>query len=98
MRSENVSQKIGRRNEMTAEEYCRRQGYEVFNLNKGCPDLLVAKDGKAQFFVEVKTLKHPVHRHQREYHRKLAELGFRTVIARISDDGKVNEEKLLKEL
>jgi len=71
------SQEIGKENERKVAEDYRKKGYQVLNVNEeGFPDLIILKNGKIEFLIEVKTPKHPVHKPQREYHKQLEAIGL----------------------
>lgn len=75
---------IGRKNEEIIAENYRKQGYQVLNVNKkGFPDLIVLKDGKVEFFVEVKGGRHKVHPFQKEVHKELERMGFQIKTVRV---------------
>lgn len=87
-------QKIGTKNEEKVEKYYRNKDYQVLNLNdRGCPDLLILRDGQIQFFVEAKGGRHKVHSWQVAYQKKLERMGFKTVNIRITDDGNIVKEE-----
>ena len=65
--------------EKRAQESYEKEGYVVLNPNDvGFPDLIVVKDGKIAFFVEVKAMQKPdiKERGQMWYHQYLRSLNF----------------------
>jgi len=68
-------------------KHFRRQGYTVLNQNdKGFPDLIVLKNGKVRFFVEVKAMQKPdINRNEMQYHQYLNELGFEVKCINVRD-------------
>jgi len=89
-----MSQEQGKINESKVKKYYENQGYTVLNQNdSGFPDLLILEGKKLVKLVEVKTPKHPVHKHQKDYLRSLKALGFEVEITVIVDD-EVNVEIL----
>ena len=92
MANKKTPEQKGRENEMLAAEYYRKQGYSVLNVNeKGFPDLIVLKDGKIEFLVEVKGGSHPVHAFQEELHEQLRRMGLKVKVVRVVN-GKIIEE------
>jgi len=80
------SQKIGIENERKVAENYRKQGYQVLNVNeKGFPDLIILKDRKIEFLIEVKTPKHKVHGFQKEFHKQLEAMGFQVKIITVEE-------------
>lgn len=64
--------------ESLVKDMFQKQGYTVLNQNdKGFPDLIVIKDGKISFFVEVKAMKKPdLSIYEMWYHQYLNKIGF----------------------
>ena len=65
--------------EKIVKEHFEEQGYTVLNQNnKGFPDLIVLKDGRVSFFVEVKAMESPDIKSYEviQYHQYLERLGF----------------------
>ena len=78
------------------EAYDHILGYTVFNGNDvGFPDLLVTKNGKLEFFVEVKSgeTSYIGMSDQRLYHLKLLKAGFITKGVRVKDGAVTIEEE-----
>ena len=77
-------------------KYFQSLGYTVFNRNDvGFPDLLVTKNGKLEFFVEVKSgeTSYIGMSDQRLYHLKLLKAGFTTKGVRVKDGAVTIEEE-----
>jgi len=92
MVNEKSPEQRGRENEILVVEYYRKQGYDVLNVNeKGFPDLIVLKDGKIEFLVEVKGGSHPVHTFQKELHERLRRMGLKVKVVRVIN-GKIVEK------
>lgn len=65
--------------EMIVKEHYKEKGYTALNQNdRGFPDLIVLKDGKVSFFVEVKAMQEPdINLSEIQYHQYLENLGFK---------------------
>ena len=64
--------------ENEVQKHFEKQGYTVLNQNdKGFPDLIILKNGKIVFFIEVKAMQKPdINIYEMQYHQYLNELGF----------------------
>lgn len=72
---------IGKKNEDLVSKDFIEQGFQVLNINdKGFPDLIVLKNKKIILFCEVKTLRGNLTDIQKEYHKKLNDIGFSTQV------------------
>ncbi|HAX62359.1 MAG TPA: hypothetical protein DCX95_07400 [Elusimicrobia bacterium] len=92
-RGKNIFQ-MGQVNEKKVAAKYERQGYEVLRIgDTGFPDLIILKDKKIEFFIEVKGQKHKVHREQKNYHKKLKDKGYEVKIEKVDHqcfNGNVN--------
>jgi len=78
--------------ESLVEEEYKKKGYVVLNQNrKGFPDLIVIKDGKIVFFVEVKAKQEPkIEIEELQYHQYLNKLDFEVKCINVLD-GKMKQ-------
>lgn len=85
----------GKTEEDLAVKYFQDRGFTAFNRgDRGFPDLIVIKDRRVVFFVEVKSGKNYIPMEQRLYHQKLIEAGFPTKGVRVIDGVvKIEEEQ-----
>jgi Holliday junction resolvase-like predicted endonuclease len=83
------NQQWGRFYENLVQNKYKKLGYVVLNPHeKGFPDLIAVKDGKIQFFIEVKSGKHKVHDFQQEIHNNLESLGFEVKVVKFEGGNK----------
>jgi Holliday junction resolvase-like predicted endonuclease len=88
--------KIGKMEEDIAIKYFQDKGFTALNTNdEGFPDLIVIKDGRIEFFAEVKSGETSfISWSQRQYHKRLFEKGLITKGVRVIDsDVKIEEEQ-----
>jgi len=88
--------KIGKLEEDLVVKHFQDKGFSVLNTNdEGFPDLIVMKDGRIEFFTEVKSGETSfISWSQRQYHKRLIEMGFITKGVRVIDGNvKIEEEQ-----
>jgi len=88
--------RVGKEEEDLAIKYFKDRGFMAFNKNdEGFPDLIVMKDGRIEFFAEVKSGETSfISWSQRQYHKRLLEKGFITQGVRVVDGNvKIEEER-----
>jgi hypothetical protein len=73
--------------ENVVKDHFKKLGYTVLNQNdRGFPDLIVLKDGKVSFFVEVKAMQKPdLNIDEMQYHQYMNDLGFEVKCMNVRD-------------
>ena len=88
--------RVGKEEEDLTVKYFEDRGFTALNKNdEGFPDLIVIKDGRIEFFAEVKSGETSfISMSQRQYHKKLLEKGFITKGIRVIDNTvKIEDEQ-----
>ena len=91
-----MGERLGKEGEDQAVKHFQSLGYTIFNTNDvGFPDLLVIKNGKLDFFIEVKSGENSYidMKGQRMYHLKLFKAGFITKGVRVKEGTVTIEEE-----